>query len=184
MREAEQVLTDGIPRLYAAGDLAVAVAAHLQLADVLLARGAHDKARLEVDQAREATPDNGRFRFDVEAAAHRVQIAAGDLTRNLLDSMLATGADMAANGEKHAAALENFHAVDVALAIGDVTTATALCDDTGPIVRSGPLWVQIEAWTALAKVRLALGNRRGAAAAVRAGIRRLDEYRSGIGRWT
>jgi tetratricopeptide (TPR) repeat protein len=181
MREAEQVLTDGIPRLYAAGDMAVAVPAHLQLADVLLARGAHDKARLEVEQAREATPQDGRFRFDVDAAAHRVQIAAGDLTRELLYSMLATGADMAANGEKHAAALENFHAVDVALAIGDMTTATSLCDNAGPIVRSGPLWVQIEAWTALAKVRLALGNRRGAAAAVRAGIRRLDEYRSGIG---
>jgi hypothetical protein len=56
-----------------------------------------------------------------------------------------------------------------------------MCDDAARIVRTGPLWLQIQAWTALAALRSTLGNRRGAAAAVRAGFKRLDDYRSGIG---
>ncbi len=181
MREAEEVLTEWIPRLVEAGDLGVAVQSRLQLADVLLARGAHQEAADQVVMAQTSAPADGRFRFDIAAAGHSVRLAAGNLTQELLDSMIATGADMEANGERHAAALERFRAVDVALSLGDAATAATMCDDAARTVRSAPLWLQIHAWTALAKVRMAWDNRRGSAAAVRAGFRRLDEYRDGIG---
>ena len=181
MREAEQVLIEWIPRLTEVGELAVAIQSRLQLVDVLLARGAHEEAREQTTLAQQTAPSDSRFRFDIAAAGHTVDIAAGALTPELLASMISTAAQMEANGERHSAALERFRAVDVALAIGDVTTAASMCDDAARIVRSGPLWLQIQAWTALAKVRLSLGNRRGAAAAVRAGFHRLDEYRSDIG---
>ncbi|MDX2344316.1 MAG: CHAT domain-containing protein [Acidimicrobiia bacterium] len=181
MREAEELLVSWVPRLVSAGDHAVVTQAHLQLAEVLLARGAHDEAAAQVALAEQITPSDGRYRFDVAAASHNVQIAGLEFTPALLESMMATAFEMAANGERHAAALERFRAVDVALALDDLVAAVDLCEDAPRIVRSGPLWLQIQAWTALAKVRLASDNPRGASAAVRAGIRRLDEYRGGIG---
>ncbi|MEA2001844.1 MAG: CHAT domain-containing tetratricopeptide repeat protein [Actinomycetota bacterium] len=182
MREAEEVLHRSIPRLLEAGDnQAIAVPAHLLLADVLTERGAFEEAITQIELAREITPADGRYRFDVAAADHKTRIAAGETTSALLASIVITAEDMDANGERHAAAVERFRAVDVALPLGDITTAMTMCDDAARIVRDGPLWLQIQAWTALAQVRLALGNRRGAAAAVRAGFNRLDEYRSGIG---
>ncbi|MCP4307860.1 MAG: CHAT domain-containing protein [bacterium] len=181
IREAEELLVSWIPRLEDAGDRAVVGQAHLQLAEVLLARGAFKEAAEQVALAHEATPPDGRYRFDVAAAGHKVRIALGDLTPALLKSMLNTASDMEANGERHTAASERFRAVDVALAIGNVSAAASMCDEAAAIVRSGPLWLQIQAWTALAKVRKAAGNRRGAAAAARAGFGRLDEYRGGIG---
>ena len=181
MREAEELLTASIPRLEAAGDQSVAVQARLQLAEVLIARGAHVAAAEQVEQAEQSSPADGRYRFDIAAAGHEVRIAAGEASGELLDSIINTANEMDRNGERHAAALERFRGVRVALDLGDATTAAALCDDAARIVRAGPLWLQIQAWTALAHVRAALGNRRGAAAAVRAGLARLDEYRSGIG---
>jgi CHAT domain-containing protein len=182
MREAEEVLTAALPRLVAAGDNeAIAVQGHLLLAEVLTARGAYGPAAEQIALARAASPSDGRYRFDIAAADHRTRIAAGEATTALLDSIVTTANDMEANGERHSAATERFRAVDVALRTGDVELAARMCDDTARIVRSGPLWLQIQAWTALAAVRMTLGNTRGAAAAVRAGFNRLDEYRRGIG---
>lgn len=182
MREAEETLTEALPRLVAAGaNEAIAVQGHLLLAEVLSERGAHDQAAAQVAMARATSPEDGRYRFDIAAADHRARIAAGEATPALLDSIIETATEMQVNGERHAAAMERFRAVDVAIRLGDITTAARMCDDAARIVRTGPLWLQIQAWAALAAVRQAMGNRRGAAAAVRAGFGRLDEYRSGIG---
>jgi CHAT domain-containing protein/tetratricopeptide (TPR) repeat protein len=182
MREAEEALTESLPRLVAAGaNEAIAVQGHLLLAEVLSERGAHDRAAEQVALADAASPADGRYRFDIAAAGHRSRIAAGEATPDLLDSIVTTAAEMQANGERHAAAVERFRAVDVAIQLGDIATAARMCDDTARVVRAGPLWLQVQAWTALAGVRMAMGNSRGAAAAVRAGFNRLDEYRGGIG---
>jgi len=182
MREAEQLLESSLPRLEAAGDnQAVLVTGRLLLIDVLLDKGDHAGALHQVELAAADTPDDGRWRFEVAAARHRVRTAAGEASVALLRSMMDTAADMAANGEQQSAAVERFRAVEVALAVDDLDTATQLLEEARRYTRSGPLSLQIQAWTAIAVVELATGNRRGAAAAVRAGIDRLDTYRSGIG---
>jgi hypothetical protein len=182
MREAEKVLETALPRLLEAGDnQAIAVQGHLLFAQVLQDRGDYEAAGAQIEFARQSSPADGRYRFDVAAADHRNRVLAGDVSSELLDSIIRTAANMDANGERYAAAVERFRAVDVALALGDVRTAAAMCDDAARIVRAGPLWLQVQAWTALAALRKTLGNRRGAAAAVRAGFARLDDYRAGIG---
>lgn len=182
LQEAEQVLRGAIPALVAAGgNDAAATQAHLLLADVLRRRGAHRDAAAQVRLAAGATPPDGRFRFDVAAAEHQVRIASGETSRALLESITSTATDMEANGERLAAAAERLTGVDVALALGDSSVATDLCTAAGRVARSCPLWLQIHICTARAKCRLATGNYRGAAAAVRAGMSRLNEYRRGIG---
>jgi tetratricopeptide (TPR) repeat protein len=180
--EAEEVLREALPRLVAAGgNDAVVTQAYLLLADVLNRRGAHDEAAAQVRLAAAATPPEGRFRFDVAAAEHQVRIASGETSPALLDAIVATAAEMELNGERITAAVERLAGVDVALARGGLDTAAELSGAAMQIARTGPLWLQIQAWTAEARVRDAAGNRRGAAAAVRAGMRRLGLYRRGIG---
>lgn len=182
MREAEETLADSLPRLVAAGsNEAIVVPGYLLLADVLLARGAYAAAVEHVDEAKAVSPADGRYRFDIAAMAHKIRVAEGEQTADLLDAIQATAAAMEANGELHAATVERLRAVAVALGLDDVSLATSLCKMAARVAGNGPLWLQIQWWTAVAETRLAAGNNRGAAAAVRAGFNRLDEYRGGIG---
>jgi len=182
MQEAESILERAIPRLAEAGDNeAVLVNSRLLLADVLLSRDEHSRALEQVELAASDTPADGRWRFDIAAARHRVRLRGGEASGGLLRSMIRTADDMAANGEQHSAAVARFRAVELALQLDKHDTAATLMAATQRYARSGPLWLQIQAWTAIAQMRLSEGNRRGAAAAVRAGMDRLDAYRSGIG---
>ncbi len=182
MSEAEETLRGAIPRLVEAGDNeAILVASRLLLVEVLVDKGAYPDALHQVELARADTPADGRWRFDIAAADHRVRAASGETSVGLLQSMLRTADEMTANGEVHAAAVERLRGVEVALAQGRTATAADLVQEARRYTRSGPLWLQIQAWTAIAQMRLAAGDRRGAAAAVRAGMSRLDAYRGGIG---
>jgi tetratricopeptide (TPR) repeat protein len=182
MREAEEILRSAIPRLEKAGDNeAVLVSSRLLLVEVLVDKGDYAEALRHVELARADTPPDGRWRFDIAAADHRVRTASGEVSAGLLRSMRKTADEMTANGELYAAAVEQLRGVEVALKMGDTVAASSLLDAAKRYARSGPLWLQIQTWTAIAQVRLAIGNSRGAAAAVRAGMNRLDVYRSGIG---
>ncbi len=182
MREAEQTLRTAIPRLVAAGDNhAIIIAGRLLLADVLIETGNHAAAIAELQQAAAESPVDGRWRFDIAAARHRARIAAGERTTELLGSMLSTADDMEANGEVHPAAVERFRAVGVALELQDLDTARELTSAAEHFATTGPLWLQIQACTALARVRRAEDNSHEAETAVRAGMSRVDQYRSGIG---
>lgn len=182
MREAESILEDAIPRLVeAGGNEAILVAGRLLLIDVLLARDEHRRALHHAELAASETPVDGRWRFEVAAAHHRIRLAAGEASVDLLRSMQSTAEQMTANGELYSAAMERFRAVELAVSLVDLPTARGLLALAGRYSRAGPLWLQIQAWTAIAQVRLADDDGRGAAAAVRAGMNRLDAYRGGIG---
>ncbi|MCP3994077.1 MAG: CHAT domain-containing protein [bacterium] len=182
LREAEETLRSALPRLVeAGGNHAIAAAGRLALAEVLLEAGNHAEALVQIEQAEAESPRDGRWRFDIAAAHHRVRAAGGETSSKLVRSMVATAEDMEKNGERNAAAVERCRAIEVALRTADMTAARALADDVRRSAVSGPLWLQLQSWTALAELRMADGNQRGAAAAVQAGMRRLDEYRSGIG---
>ncbi len=182
MREAEAALRDSIPRLVEAGDNhAIAVAGRLLLADVMIERGDHDAALAQLELASAESPADGRWRFDIAAAHHRARMVGGERTRSLLNSMIATAAEMEANGEVHPAAVERCRATELALERGDIDVARELGEAVRRHTSNGPLWLQIQAWTAVARLQLAERNQRGAAAAARAGMRRLDDYRGGIG---
>jgi tetratricopeptide (TPR) repeat protein len=182
MREAEEILRSAIPQLESAGDNeAVLVSSRLLLVDVLLDKGEYQEALHQVEMARAETPPDGRWRFDIAAAHHRVRATAGEISVDLLRSMMATADEMSRNGESHAAAVERFRAIATALQLGNTDIAGSLLPMVLNYTRTGPLWLQVKAWTAVAQLRLAMGDRRGAASAVRAGMNRLDGYRSGIG---
>jgi len=182
LREAEEILRSAIPQLESAGDNeAVLVSSRLLLVDVLLDKGEYREALHHVELARADTPPDGRWRFDISAAHHRVRASAGEISTDLLRSIMATADEMARNGESHAAAVERFRAIAMALQLGDTEITGSLMPMVLKYTRSGPLWLQVQAWTAVAQVRLATGDRRGAASAVGAGMNRLDDYRSGIG---
>ena len=182
MREAEEALRSALPRLVeAGGNHAIAVAGRLALADVLLEAENQEEALVQIQQARIESPADGRWRFDIAAAHHRVRAARGETSDKLVQSMAATADEMESNGERNSAAIERCRAIEVAVKGGDVAAAQVLADRVRRSAVAGPLWLQLQAWTVLAELRMATGNRRGAAAAVRAGLRRLDDYRRGIG---
>ncbi|GAA1653981.1 CHAT domain-containing protein [Actinoplanes couchii] len=69
-----------------------------------------------------------------------------------------------------------------ALAAGRPDQATALLRHTGRARRPGnPAALRVSAWHAMALLRIASGDRRGAEAALRAGVRALDEHRLTLG---
>ena len=182
LREAEVALRSALPRLIDAGDnQAVAVAGHLLLADVMAEKADYRAAAEAVEQAAAESSDDDRWQFDIAAARHRIRVAAGEASPELLESMLMTADDMERNGEDASATIERLRAVPVAIACGDRRALDALRSVAEQAGRRGPLWLQIQAWTALARARKAAGDARGAAAAVRAGMNRVERYRGGIG---
>jgi len=182
MREAETTLRKSLPRLTAAGGNEATVAmGRLLLADLLAERGDFSAALEQTDLAAGESPPDSRWRFDIAATQHRIRVAAGEASPGMLAEMVATAAEMARNGEVHAAALERFAALQVALRCGETQIARDLAATAQTLTNRGPLWLQTQAWTALARFRFATGDRRGAGAAAQAGLRRLARYRAGIG---
>ena len=96
--------------------------------------------------------------FHREGDVYRTRAAAGEKSVGLLESMLDTAADMEANGERHTAFVERCHALDQAVAIGDEQMMHDLADMVRSNAETGPLWLQIQAWTSLANLRMATGN--------------------------
>ena len=72
-------------------------------------------------------------------------------------------------------------AAQVALALGRPAVARAEIAATRARVGSGPVQLRLAAWHARALLRLAEGDRPGARAALRAGVRVLDRHRAALG---
>ncbi|HZB50735.1 MAG TPA: hypothetical protein VE547_16735, partial [Mycobacteriales bacterium] len=96
-------------------------------------------------------------------------------------SLAAVAEQLAAAGWTVPAADARLTAARVALERHGLAEAKALLEQAERARRSGPAQVRVQAWHAAALLRLAEGDRRGAHAALRAGIRVAEEYQAAAG---
>ena len=111
----------------------------------------------------------------------RAQWAAGRHTAAVLRSGRQTVADLDAAGWSVAALDARLIVARVALQLGRVETARAELADAARARRDGPADLRARAWHAEALLRLSAGDRRGADAALRAGMGVLDRFRASLG---
>lgn len=155
----------------------------LLLAEAALLDGDPDAARGSAEAAARMFQRQGRPTWVVPARylALRAAWAAGErsalLLRRLLRTADALGAAGWASREQHARLL----AARVGLELGRLPTARAQLQRASAARAGGPVEVRAQAWHAAALLRLADGDRRGAAAALRAGLRVVDEHRGTLG---
>ncbi len=157
--------------------------ARLLLAQAALLDGDLDVARAQAEQARRAFH---RQRRPVWAAlaryvALRVAWDGGQRNEATLRAGQRTVAALAQTGWTVAALDARLIVARVALDLGKVAVARRALAQAAHARRRGPADLRARAWHAEALLRLSDGDRRGADAALRAGIRVLDRFRATLG---
>ncbi|GID51323.1 CHAT domain-containing protein [Actinoplanes capillaceus] len=163
-----------------AADLAEA---RLLLAAAALACGDLESARHAARLAGRAFAQQGRPGW--AAVAHytllRTDWTDGQRGPVVLRAALAAAAELRTAGWAAPAADATLIAARCALAAGRTAQATELLRQAGRARSGGPAAQRVSAWHAEALLRIAAGDRRGAQAALRAGLRALDEHRLTLG---
>ncbi|BEL04697.1 CHAT domain-containing protein [Actinoplanes sichuanensis] len=180
-REVAAAAVRELARRRMAADLAEA---RLLLAAAALACGATDEARKAARLAGRAFDQQGRPGWAAVARYMliRTDWAAGRHGPDLLRAAVAGSEELRAGGWAVAAADAALIAARCALAAGRTEEATELLRHTGRARGAGsPAAQRVSAWHAEALLRIAGGDRRGAHAALRAGLRALDEHRLTLG---
>jgi tetratricopeptide (TPR) repeat protein len=180
-REVAAAAVRELARRRMAADLAEA---RLLLAAAALACGETDEARKAARLAERAFDQQGRPGWAAVARYMliRTDWAAGRHGPELLKAAVAGAEELRAGGWAVAAADAALIAARCALAAGRTAEATELLRHTGRARGAGgPAAQRVSAWHAEALLRIAGGDRRGADAALRAGLRALDEHRLTLG---
>jgi hypothetical protein len=180
-REVAAAAVRELARRRMAADLAEA---RLLLAAAALACGATAEARKAARLAGRAFDQQGRPGWAAVARYMliRTDWAAGRHGADLLRAAVAGAEELRAGGWAVAAADAALIAARCALAAGRTEEATELLRHTGRARGAGsPAAQRVSAWHAEALLRIAGGDRRGADAALRAGLRALDEHRLTLG---
>src|SRR5829696_275349 len=154
--------------------------ARLQLAEVALLQGDWQEARAAGAQARRSFARKGLDSYVVLCdflllRASRPRPVPG------ISSLLRTMriADSLAAANWHLQALDaRLLAARTALGLGQRDIAMAELEKCGSVQHRGPLALRSRAWHATALLRLASGDRRGAEAAVRAGLAAIQRYQT------
>ncbi|MEV0897134.1 CHAT domain-containing tetratricopeptide repeat protein [Actinoplanes sp. NPDC049802] len=157
--------------------------ARLLLAAAALACGDLDSARHAARLAGRAFDQQGRPGWAAVAryTLLRTDWADGQRGPAVLRAALAGAAELRAAGWAAPAADATLIAARCALAAERTGQATALLRQAGRARTGGPAAQRVSAWHAEALLRIAAGDRRGARAALRAGLRALDEHRLTLG---
>jgi hypothetical protein len=180
-REVAAAAVRELARRRMAADLAEA---RLLLAAAALACGETAEARKAARLAGRAFDQQGRPGWAAVARYMliRTDWAAGRHGPDLLRAAVAGAEELRAGGWAVAAADAALIAARCALAAGRTAEATELLRHTGRARGAGsPAAQRVSAWHAEALLRIAGGDRRGADAALRAGLRALDEHRLTLG---
>ncbi|GIE77051.1 hypothetical protein Aph02nite_30010 [Actinoplanes philippinensis] len=180
-REVAAAAVRELARRRMAADLAEA---RLLLAAAALACGETGEARKAARLAGRAFDQQGRPGWAAVARYMliRTDWASGRHGPDLLRAAVAGAEELRAGGWAVAAADAALIAARCALAAGRTAEATELLRHTGRARGAGsPAAQRVSAWHAEALLRIAGGDRRGAAAALRAGLRALDEHRLTLG---
>ena len=177
-RAAAERAIDAYARQRNAVDL---VQARLLLAQAALLDGDPGTARAEADRARRAAVRQHRTGWVALASyvSLRARWDAGDPVG--LRSGRRTVAALADAGWLVAAMDARLIVARTALALGRRATATRELAAAAPARSTGPAELRARAWHALALLRLANGDVRGARSALRAGMRVVAEFRASLG---
>lgn len=157
--------------------------AHLKLAEATLVEGDLATARARADEARREFLRQRRPSWAALAlhVSMRAAFLAGERSPRLLARARATAAALDDAGFKVPALDARLVAAQVALGLGRTEVARKELAVASRLRRRGPVQLRARAWHAEALLRLAAGNRRGASAALLAGINSLDAYRAALG---
>ncbi len=157
--------------------------ARLVLARAALLDGDHGAARRSAGQARAAFARQGRTGWAALAGSVALQAAAATGGRGpaTLAAARALAVDLAAAGLLLAELDTRVLAATLALGAGRVQAAADELALAARARRRGPAELRARAWHAEALLRLAHGDRDGAAAALRAGIGVVDRFRASLG---
>ncbi len=182
-REAAHHAEREFERLGARGPVAecrlLAARASLLLGDVAAARDEADAAARAAGAARPAVRALARhLRLQADLAA---VMPGARPDPALLAAARAAARQLEATGWLVHAAEARLTAARIALALGRPGIARAEIAATRARVGSGPVQLRLAAWHARALLRLAEGDRAGARAALRAGVRVLDRHRATLG---
>jgi hypothetical protein len=133
------------------------------------------------DAAGRMFTDQGRAMWVANSSRLSIQarLESGLIDPELLDQAVAVADELDA-GLAIPARNARLTAGLIAVALGDVVTATRELAKAA-MVRSGPVEILLLARLATAKLRMARGDRRGADAAARAGLRLLERYQAAFG---
>ncbi|RAY10986.1 CHAT domain-containing protein [Actinomadura craniellae] len=148
----------------------------LLLAHAELADGDPEKAAGTAELARAAFAGQERtgWMLQAEHLLLRARWSAGDRSPVFFQTAVVTAGRLARGGWAPAAADAHIIAALLALRLG--RPAAPLLARIGAVQREGPAALRVAAWHATALDRWSRGDRRGTAAAVRAGLRVMAEY--------
>lgn len=167
----------GVPDALAAqGSGAQAAEARLLRAEAALATGDPVTARRAAARAYRAFATQGRDGWVplAELTGLRAAFAAGERTHGLAAACWAAAAALAARGWAEPAARARTLAARISLDLGDGATVRTELGRLPPPPRCAPDGERVAYWHACALARIAAGNGRGAAAALRAGVRAVE----------
>lgn len=182
VREARRIAEQAVAELehrHLASDLAEA---RLVLAEAALLEQDFTVAHEEAERARRAFSRQQRTPW-VALARHASLRAAwrgGDESATVTAARR-TAAALALAGWTSAALEARVIAGQIALREGRVRAARRELEQAARARRSGPVGLRVSAWHAHALLCRAEGDRRGAAAAVNAGLRLLEQHRASLG---
>ncbi|MCO5970740.1 CHAT domain-containing protein [Actinoallomurus soli] len=175
--EARVLLADTIDRLTAGGYRCDTADALLLLAHAELSDGDPEAAAATARRARAEFADRAGCALSAELIGLRARWACGDRSVSLRAAAERAAGRLAEYGWASASADARTLAALVALAHGDPDHAEHLLGR----VRGETVSARVAALHATALLRLARGDRPGASAAVRAGLRAADEHAAALG---
>jgi len=178
-RTAEQAV-DELERRHLASDLAEG---RLVLAEAALLERDFAVARDQAERARRAFGRQQRAPWAALArhAGLRAAWLGGDESAATVEAARRAATALAAAGWASAALEARVIAGQIALRQGRVRVARRELEQAAEARRRGPVSLRVAAWHAHALLRHAEGDRRGAAAAVGAGLRLLEQHRASLG---
>lgn len=181
--EAEELATQAVTELDRARMDSDLAEARLTLAHVKLLLGNTDAARSTARDAEKQFVAQDRAPWVVLAGyvILRADWHAGQRDQAFVRRADRTARELAANGWVTAAADARLIAARSALELDDRSTAEEQLQAARAARYRGPVELRSRAWHAEALLRLAHGNRRGADAALRAGMRALERHRATLG---
>jgi len=157
--------------------------ARLRLAHAALLDGDAATALANAEQARRAFAAQRRPSWQALArfAGIRAALLGSERSPAILSAARRTAQILESLGWAIPSVEARVIAAQVALEIGRPATAAAELTRVSQARRSGPVQLRIQAWHAEALLRSMRGDRRGADAALRAGLRILDGHRAALG---
>ncbi len=181
--EARDILTPNLATLRDSGFAADLAEGHLMLARSEMFDGDAQAAARTARTASDSFRHQDRTGWALLAGEIEIQARwhTGERSAALRHDAARLAAGLQRRGWVVPAAHTRIVAARVALACGELATAERELDAAGTARRAGPVGLRVAAWHAAALWRLAHGDRRGAFAALRAGLRVVADHAASLG---